>query len=195
MKAIFGDIETLSLDIRAMVLSIGAVYIDLSEEWTFEQILNNSVELLVGTDLQYIAKRHVSASTVQWWKGQGEAAKRVLTPGPLKTINPNEWPQKLSGELALSLPQLKALPWFFRGPQFDATILGTLSDDFGIDTPWEYYNVRDVRTWWDAHGLDRQHRPAKPSQMIPHNAAHDAAYDAWCINQVMHGRIAAKKAV
>jgi hypothetical protein len=76
--------------------------------------------------------------------------------------------------------------WFTRGPHFDIAIMDSLFDDFNVTPPWKYYHVRDIRTWLHAKGLPDNLKLVKPDGMVPHNALHDAAFDAWMLQQVEH---------
>ena len=77
------DVETLSTESTAVVLSAAICYFDLEEEVTFEQLKErtlfvkfNSREQLTGEN-----KRHISKSTLDWWSKQAEFTRaRSLLP-------------------------------------------------------------------------------------------------------------------
>ena len=183
------DIETMSTRANAVVLSIGLCLFDDSKTQSFEEIVDSGVELFFDADEQ-IEKynRHVSPSTLDWWKQQGEEARRCFEPE--ETITPREIHSHF--EAMCDKADLH-LNWFrkhgktySRGNSFDIGITDDLFADYGVTPIWKYYNVRDIRTWLECHGLESNLKLVKPDSMIPHNALHDAAFDAYMMQQCLH---------
>ena len=127
-------------------------------------------------------------STLDWWQQQGEKAKRCFEPE--ETISPREFHPALesicqSQDLSYNWVK-KYCRWFTRGPHFDIAIMDSLFDDYGVTPPWKYFKVRDIRTWLECNGLEDNLKLVKPATMIPHNALHDAAFDAYMLQQCKH---------
>ncbi|QIB67119.1 3'-5' exoribonuclease domain-containing protein [Kineobactrum salinum] len=177
------DIETLSTNTNAKILSFGMVMIDPSKDLTFEEICATGIEILFRTDVQ--ADRHESLSTRKWWSEQGPEAQRVLEPGDA-AIHPEDFYKAL--EHYASAIEMQKCRWYTRGPHFDISRMDSLFETYNISAPWKYYKVRDIRTWLEENGLEDNIKLEKPPGMIPHNAMHDAAFDAWMMLQILHGK-------
>ncbi|WP_369788512.1 3'-5' exonuclease [Rouxiella sp. WC2420] len=187
VNAITIDTETMDVTTTALILSIGAFAFDVTDLNTTQQAImdvSNDIELqdnskfafyrCVDSFDQLMSGRTVSPSTQKWWHEQGEEAHEALTG------------QRLS--LGESLSDLKR--WiathpdariFFRGTDFDGSILENAYRAAGITCPWKYNGKRDIRTYIDAmvrggKGYIKDHQPCFP--MIKHNALHDAMGDA-----------------
>lgn len=71
-----------------------------------------------------------------------------------------------------------------RGPQFDLTILGSAYRARRRQTPWDYWQERDVRTlleavqWLTGRRLDREPRPEAAGPRVEHDALSDALEQA-----------------
>lgn len=182
------DIETLSTRADAVVLSIGICFFDDEKDQSFQEIVDNGVELFFCRDTQTEKGRHVMPSTVQWWSEQGEEAQRVLKANEL--ITPRDFHpllEKVCEDRGMSYNWVKKYcRWFTRGPHFDIAICDHLFADYNVTPPWKYYKVRDIRTWLECHGLEDNLKLVKPQEMVAHNALHDAAFDAWMMLQVLH---------
>lgn len=180
------DIETLSTQVDATVLSIGICLFDDEKEQPFLDIVANGLELFFERKCAQ-KNRHVMPSTVQWWEEQGEEARRCLYPE--EVIDPREFHTYLQAfcdknELNYNW-LLRDCRWFTRGPHFDIAIMDSLFSEFNITSPWKYFKVRDIRTWLECHGLPDNLKLNEPEGMIAHNALHDAAFDAWMMQQVL----------
>lgn len=182
------DIETLSTRANAVVLSIGICFFD-DETWQpFEEIVENGIEVFFDQKEQRFVNRQESASTLQWWTEQGEKAQRCLN--PKKSIHPREFYEVFDDfcqDRNVNINHVtKNVRWWVRGPHFDISIMDDMFADFNVTPPWKYYKVRDIRTWLECHGFEDNAKLPKPKTMIPHNALHDAAFDAYMMLQVLH---------
>lgn len=171
-RHIMVDIETLSTEKNALVLSIGAVEFD-----PFTGKIER--EFYRPLSIQSQSKRHVSASTVQWWAKQCE--KNFDNVAFLAGLDEHGY------NVATALTDLGV---FIAGkdhvdqevelnvwacdPDFDLDILATLYADFGMRTPWKYYETRSVRT---IRALGKQLKLETPKLEANHNALDD------CIRQ------------
>jgi len=182
------DTETLSLRANAVVLSIGICVFDDQKWQPYDNIVEMGIELFIDRDAQIDAGRDVSQEVLNWWSTQGEEARRVLEPA--ETIHPRDfyahW-EAFCNKHSLNMNWLtKNARFYVRGPHFDVAIMEDLFATFNVSPPWKFYKVRDIRTWLECHGLDDNLKLKKPASMIPHNALHDAAFDAYMMLEVLH---------
>lgn len=188
MKRVSLDIETLSTRARAVVLSVGICIFDDEEMNSFDEIVDNGIEIFFDPEEQKEAGRIIDESTLKWWSEQGDEARRVLE--ATDTIGVRDFHtlfEQFCVERDLHQNWLHRYgTWVARGPHFDMAILEDMFADFNVSTPWKYYNVRDIRTWLECRGLPDNLKLVKPDNMIAHNALHDAAFDAWMMQQVAH---------
>ncbi|MWP48585.1 MULTISPECIES: 3'-5' exonuclease [unclassified Gilliamella] len=185
------DIETLDTKPTAIILSIGAFAFDrfnLNE--TLETIEMVMVEisgcysdhhLCMSCDLTdqlFYSNRTVSNETLEWWRSQVDKKNISLEPGyshleeALKKLisKINEW-KKINPDIA----------FYFRGTNFDPIILENAFNEYSLQTPWLYYQVRDVRTYIDAltrTAKGKIENYTSSFNFLKHNALHDAMSDA-----------------
>ena len=146
------DIETLSLQPNAVILSIGAV---AESGETFYTELNWE---------QQLDYRHVDAKTALWWGKQTEQPPllgEVLLADTLLDLS--EW---------LADYDKDSLYVWARGPQFDIVVLESAYKDVDLPVPWKYKNVRDVRTALSLSTVTDLFDPARK-----HHALDDAIAD------------------
>jgi hypothetical protein len=194
------DTETLDIKPSAVILSIGGFAFDVSNyNETKANILQvaHDQELaeyskfafygLVNTFDQLMMSRSVSRETQQWWRGQGEEARLALEGNrePLETqlLNLSSW-----------IAQHREARIFFRGTDFDGSILEHAYRMCGMECPWKYNGKRDVRTYIDAmnHGILGHLKDHQPCfTVIKHNALHDAMNDAeqMAVAYQLNGRV------
>ena len=184
------DIETLSTRANAVVLSMGICIFDLEKTQTFDDIVEGGIEIFFDRDCQIEVGRHVDVSTQQWWARQGEEAQRVLDVKKEDCIHPREFYSVFTSFCENNDVQVAFLQgqarWFARGPTFDMSIMDDMFRDFNVTSPWKYWLVRDIRTWLEALGLPTNLQLKRPDNMVHHNALHDAAYDVWALQQMLH---------
>lgn len=161
MNDVMMDIETLDTGPRAAVLSVGVAWFD-------QYKVGHSREMRLPLEPQLKLSRTVSASTIQWWMKQSDAARQEF-----------ETPQ---GSLADLTTCMKALRNWIDGSNvwgcgsdFDNVIIGSLMEDVDVD-PWPFWNNRCFRTlksiYADVLEPEREgtHHTAKA------DAKHQAAY-------------------
>ena len=184
------DLETLSLDPRAVVVSIGAV--------AFNQAgLGASLRLVLDRGWQTNRLHRVSsAATIQWWDGlKGTKAVEVFS----------EKPMALSAalfELSRFVQELQyatgAVRLWAKGSK-DFTWLETLYADMGGggSVPWHYRNALDYRSLIACtpepvvHELDATAEGLMDGAggRIPHEAPNDAQFQAHFLRGLLmvHG--------
>jgi len=187
------DLETLALEANAVILSVGICIFDNERLNTHEELVSQGINIYFDQDSQAAKGRKISQSTLEWWSEQGESAQECLN-------NPNKIAvrdfyavfNKLCADTGMGdtpyHPSRKKLKWYARGPHFDISKMDDLFTNFNVTSPWKYYNIRDIRTWLECNGLEDNLKLVKPSNMIPHNSLHDAAFDAWMMQQVKNNK-------
>jgi hypothetical protein len=165
------DLETLSKRNDAAILSIGATEFDRN---TGEIIRSLYAEIDIDSA---ISVGHVDGSTLSWWMRQEPAARAIF----------NEDRVKLP--LTVALLQLNefvgatpACVWG-NGATFDISILETAYNKAMLRAaPWEYWNIRDMRTIVEAARTLGFEKAMVPFMGTKHNALDDAAHQARIIS-------------
>lgn len=167
------DMETLSTEHNAALLSIGAVIQDFGtgqQVDTFYANITPESSIAAGLD--------VSESTKAWWAKQGQAAQDVLSVDqrPLRDVLVDfaKWLAGHGVQYAIG-----------NGPRADNQWLESACKAVGMQSPIKYWGDLDMRTltFIGTHilGLDHWHNTFKG---VKHNALHDAINEAEFCNAV-----------
>ena len=158
MSDLMIDIETLDVLPTSTILTIGAQGFDpFSEKFT-------DVTYYKRLTLDSQEERTINDSTVEWWGKQGEEAmEEALGDGPDRI------------EIKPALDELGKLAWkhdriWANGTTFDMVILENAMKQYGVNMPWQYWQVMDARTVYKLAG--------SPKLGNNHNALAD------CVNQI-----------
>lgn len=175
-NAVMIDIETLSTDPEAVVLSIGAVRFNTNDTpGEFSDEFYSVLEL----DSQKALDRSISKSTMQWWERQSADAREILT-----TTDRRNTKEALMG----LHPFMSDMKVWGNGSDFDNVIMTSLFRDYGIPCPWNFWDNRCFRTFKsEFKGLIAA--PAFRGEK--HNALDDAKHQAEHLQMIF----AALKAV
>jgi hypothetical protein len=183
---LFLDIETLSVESTAVILSIGALHISDTSPAPYTSLLNESIFIKLNAKEQIDKyNRTVSKDTLKWWSEQSDFAKKLnYTPskedwGVEESLTTLEnWINKVSDK--------NTLCWI-RGT-LDQVCLDSLYRAAGKAPPIGYNKYRDIRTAIDflypdtskngyvdvdpelCLGFDRD-------QVLAHHPVHDCARD------------------
>ncbi len=177
MKDISLDLETLSTDTHAMILSIGAVKFDITTPGKLGE------EFYLVLDLKAQDQRNISADTISWWMQQDDAAR-------LAVFGPAVHKEPVAGALRTFTTFCRGATGIWgNGATFDNVLLQTLYDDFHMKWPLPYYADRDLRTLLDLAG-GRDNGPKIERAGTHHNALDDAKHQALCA-QAYHATISA----
>lgn len=139
MKDLMIDIETLGTEPNTPVISIGAVFFDIETKK-----LGPEFYVILDINNQLDRGRKPTGNTIKWWMSQSETAKKIF----FDTV-------ETSTNNAMSLIEfvrfiVKHNPntnvWG-NGCNFDITIMENLLKDYGIETPWTFRNIMDLRTF------------------------------------------------
>lgn len=131
------DLETMSTQPNAAILSIGACFFDVYGEGALE-----TFHKAISLESNEKAGRAMSASTVLWWLSQSKDAQTAFLEAP-----------KTNLKLALSefrrwvdkLP-VPPLTLWAKDPDFDVVILRDACDTMNEVLPFKYHQNRSVRT-------------------------------------------------
>ena len=152
------DIETLGIDPGAAILSIGACTFD-------REGVGETVELSVDLESCQDRGLEIDADTLQWWLGQDDAAREILTGGAAL-------PTALS-ELRGFLETNDYDELWANSPKFDMAHLEAAYDALDWPTPWAFYELRDVRTVTELPGAVELEQDG-----TEHDALDDAVHQA-----------------
>lgn len=171
------DIETLGTSCKAPVLSIGAVFFDLTKTYG-EFYVNLHLNQQLDTDI-----RKVDADTIKWWMNQDKKAKQVF--GDNET-DVKEALRALSEFITNAAEEVYI---WSNGPSFDVSILESLYNDFKMPIPWKYSKVLDYRTIKRFLGKDLKVKYSG----VAHNALDDAKTQARYIQECLQKFYSNKK--
>ena len=141
------DLETMDTKATAAIISIGAVKFD-AERGVYDKF-HIHVDLQDNID----SGRTLSGSTIMWWVGQGEDARKQLASGVGVELwgaltQFSDWVCGPSGEEDWELdgPVDGDVLMWGNGAAFDNTILANAYQTTGFDAPWKFDNDRCYRT-------------------------------------------------
>lgn len=171
LKHVMIDLESMGVKPDSAIVSIGAV--------VFDPRANKVSDKVFYTELEWEDQgRLINQETKEWWHSDKVS---------------NEARDALYGFDDLE-HQLKALAeWLPKdckvwgnGATFDISMLEDAYDQYSIPIPWDFWNIRDMRTIKDMYeslrgGLDRK------SGGTLHNALHDAIFQAEYVCEMWNG--------
>lgn len=158
------DIETYGRRPDAVILSIGAVYVDLINGSTGRKMHVN-----VDPDECDLYGLTTDDETIRWWKNQSKAA-RARTLDPTTRVSLREAMTGLTEFIDITCRLGSSYEIYTCGPQFDIVILETCYRVLGLKEPWPFWSIRDYRT------LREWFPNVKPP--VKNAGAHDALNDA-----------------
>lgn len=164
------DLETLSTQPNALVLSIGAVALNRRGE-----ILSGSEFHLALDQTEQAKRRHVSLDTLQWWQNKTTAKAQAASfsaPVTAQCFVTNALTTFSDYVAQWSNPETVRM--WGNGCSFDNVILSNLYQDWGKPTPWAYWHDRDMRTITGIFPTLKM----LPFEGIKHHACHDAMHEA-----------------
>lgn len=169
------DLETLDTAAGATIISIGAVKFDLNSDL----IEDGGFYASVSVESNLAAGRTISESTLCWWLQQSAEAQAVF----------HEPKQSVQGALD------SFTEWFgnstfiwSNGADFDVAILTHAYRQQGWDVPWQFWNVRCVRTYKNLPGMKGLPVAVNP---LKHNALADAYAQARLVQAIQRKLMAA----
>jgi hypothetical protein len=131
------DLETLGQNENCVILSIGATFFDINKKE-----IGAAFYMPISIEEQ-MEKRVISPSTLKWWMGQSNAAKKVFSEQGQSLVDALEnfeyWIKQHS--------KIKTLNVWGNGSTFDISIIEHAFRQYGYKIPWQYWNVMDLRTF------------------------------------------------
>jgi hypothetical protein len=175
------DIETLGLGPRVVTTQVAMIAFDIDDPSTELRTINEYLPIQPQLGLG----RTVTGSTLIWWMGQEEKARKrfannsgddlieleALCRSIVRKFNQITDDGRLSYEL------------WAKGPQFDVVNLESLLVDLGFEAPWKYDSVRDLRTLMKIAGLSTKDVELGPLQA--HVAIDDCRFQIRCYEEAL----------
>lgn len=169
MNNVMIDLETMSIEPTAAILSIGAVSFDIEERAVtgkFYQNVTLSSCVLLGL--------HRSQSTLEWWsKDENKTARDQLTKDAIDIKDALVRFIAWCGD--------DVIPWS-NGAVFDIPIIKHAMHSCTLREPWKFYNESCYRT---LKRLYPQVLPPSRSGLIKHNALDDAIFQATHLMSIL----------
>ena len=169
MKNLMIDIETLGTRSTSVILSIGAIEFDHTN-------LGRRFHRRINIDSCLNCGLTVDGSTIEWWMGQDEKAKRIFDErgDDLRTV---------LLDFAQAFDWTDKLIWC-NGMNFDLPIIENAFDKCNLKTPWPYYNGRDYRTVKGMFSKETVNR-LRVEPMVAHDALADATAQAMTLQALL----------
>lgn len=179
------DLETLSTDPSALILSIGAsvFHVDDGENQLYRNLpcYDSFYCEINKKDQVEVFHRDVSQSTLDWWSKQSGNARRVLIDSPEKVLLPeglnlfSDWIVGLETEVVV----------WGNGCAFDNAIIRSACATCNLEYPWSYRRDGCYRTLMMNPTLLFNHEELSEVKeqegWQAHIAVDDAAYEGWVL--------------
>jgi hypothetical protein len=165
------DIETLNTTPDSVVATIGAVLFNPEDTDTPDTVFapgSRTFYTRLDIQSQLDRGRTVSASTLAWWMGQSDQARK-------DAFQPSQF--SVDVMLKVFTGHMYGVEHLWgNGSTFDNVIIEHLLRDYGIEIPWDYRAHRDLRT------AKHMGQPCSPPDVgTAHNALDDAVYQVLCL--------------
>lgn len=179
------DLETLSTEKNALILSVGAVKFEKERYSPDAPVVEKRFYRVLELHVNHATKRHISDSTLRWWFQQDKAIQDEIFGADFPNayvVSPEDLVNELNSFLsptgnAVDPMDNRDTVWA-NAPGFDLDILRTHYADFRrpYAIPWQFWQERDVRTLKNL--LPKEKLP-------PRTGAHNALQDAlWQVHIV-----------
>jgi len=163
MNHLMIDIETLGRRPGCIVLSIGAVVFN-------EETILCSLHIWLDVEAQKQNGQHMELETVMWWLNNGGYKQAEDVWGITRALD----------RIASEIYKYNVERVWANSPSFDLSILKWMFDSYEVDTPWEFWQERDVRTM-KAY-LHKSERPLFAGKK--HDARQDALHQIDLVRAV-----------
>lgn len=169
------DLETLSTDPDCVVISLGAIMFN-----PFTGELGPTFYANLEIQDQLNAGRKIMADTMKWWFNQSDGAKKVFS----ETASPPAFALMKFYEWLQQIPKRERKVWG-NGSTFDISIMEDMFKTYGMERPWTYNSVMDLRTFkrFVAKGVDVQ------KIGVAHNALDDAISQAKYVIDILRPNV------
>lgn len=178
------DIESLALGSRPVITQIAMLGYDVQQDELLQDWFNQF--LPIEPQLQIIPPRKIQASTIAWWMQQSDEARELIHLSTGEDFE--DLVAAIRGLIStfnrLTLNGTRNYELCAKGPQFDIAAIESLIGELGLDVPWKYDRVTDLRTDLRRARITGK-EVQKPVGTIPHQAYWDAR---WQIEQWLECR-------
>lgn len=174
------DIESLALGTRPVITQVALLGYDLEQDELLENRFNQY--LPIDPQLEIVPPRVISGGTIAYWMKQSDEARAnfdlnvgtdfedlvAAMRGLISTFN------------HLTVNGTRNYEISAKSPSFDLVAIETLLNELGLEVPWDFRRVSDLRT--DLRRARIKHSAVpKPAGTIPHVAFWDARWqiDMW----------------
>jgi hypothetical protein len=137
------DVETTDIDSSAIVLSAAIVGFNLTEDFTYEDLVDRTLYVKFIAKEQKAAGRTASRDTLEWWDKQGEEIKRMCFLPSKKDVSALEGLDTIRSFIAKN-GNKDYMVWT-RGC-LDQMVMESLCRTFKVDPITSYNSFCDVRT-------------------------------------------------
>lgn len=174
------DAESLATTTDAAIMQIAAVPFDLDTGAV------TGPSLITGLDVAHQIHslgRRFDNRTLVWWLQQNEEAQASVASSITKALLADNDSLLLSFHnwMRHEITVNGACEVWASGSAFDIPNLESLLAQYGIQVPWEFHTVRDLRT---LRAFLNIHKDSVPEPRNMKSAVHDALWDChWQINQ------------
>ena len=159
------DIETLSLNHNAVIVSIGGCRFTVGEG-----IMDKFSVNIDPFDSKKLGL-HIDPDTIAWWKKQPKEVSDLW--------KVNQVSLEYAMERFVEWYGLSSVPTWTKGIDFDLVILKHSLKAVNLSTPWKYWDACDVRTAFKMAGFE------KDLSKIMHSAVDDAVDQAKDIISIL----------
>ena len=170
------NLETLGTRYDSYILSIACAEFDIETG----AIINTSHRKTVcGNGF------NIDVDTVMWWLNQNDDARKEITTRDTKTSGgiKNEVPIETAlHELSHFITDHKNAIVWGNGSSFDITLLDYAHSKCNLKQPWQYWNVRDMRTIVDLAASSGFMKGRIKFEGVKHDALSDAVHQAKVIH-------------
>jgi len=176
------DLETLSLRPNAVVLSCGIIAVDLSKDFTAEDLKERSLFVKFKSNSQ--TNRHISSDTLNWWRNQSiEVQRSQLLPSP-SDVSLVDGYKAIQQFIKLNCMTPNKAVYWCRG-DLESSVLSDIAFELGLPELYPYHRKRDVRTAVDIlTGSDNGYCdtiPLMPDGLKEHDPVDDCIRDLWML--------------
>lgn len=164
------DLETLGTRFDSYILSIGVAAFNIETGEILNTFHKNTV-----CDNNF----NIDINTVMWWLNQSDAARIAITDNNKKAIPIETALNELSSFI---LDHKKSVVWG-NGSSFGITLLDHAYHQCKLKQPWQFWNVRDMRTIVDLASVKGFDKTLLEFEGIAHDALSDAKHQAKVISE------------
>ena len=186
------DLETFGTGQNAAIVSIGAVAFMGDEDSHFNSLFSATPEQLEVAGLGFHRRITLSQSdptkrgvidpaTIEWWMGQSDEERAALMQDPRVALGTalQHFSTWIHNSFAGS--KIKTLRLWSNGPTFDERLIREAFNRYDMAFPLAFRRSRCCRTMIELaelHGWDRDQFKELSSDILKHNALHDAVFQA-----------------